>query len=119
MGYQAYWSRTLGYWAYNRITHQWVWIAPTAPAIQNVSMFSSGLDRTAINGISETGKDIAYFNRISSLLHTGMNYHMVNTETRPYQYTKQEFIGAFGNNVNAYVHYDLLDPSGGSGGMNP
>jgi hypothetical protein len=119
MGYQKYWSRTAGYWAYNIFTRRWMWIAAIGPAIQNVTMFSSGLDRSAINGTSETDKDSYYFSHISSLLNAGLDSHMITTENYPYQYTKQDFLSTFGTNSNNYVHYDLIDPTGGAGGMNP
>ena len=119
MGYQKYWSRTLGRWFYNMFLHTWFWVPPSGPVLQNVAMFSSGLDRAAINDTSETDKNAFWFEPISAMLNTGLDNHIRWVENYPNQYTKQAFMATFGSNVNALRHDDLVDPTGGTAGIPP
>lgn len=120
MGYQKYWSRTSGHWQlvyYWGWGWQWTWFPASNPVVQNVAMFSSGLDRGAINGTNQSIVDAAYFSPLSDLLNVALDEHIQWVENYPYQYTKQDFLGTFGANANSLVHYDLVDPSGGNPGM--
>jgi hypothetical protein len=116
-GYMAYWSK--GGWTFDWVTWTWTWTPPYEPIVQNVVAFSSGLDRSAINNVPESEKDVWYFDPISGMLNSAAYNHITGYEGYTVQFSKEGFLSTFGNGANSFVHTDIFDPTGGTGSQNP